>query len=332
MKRKYKSILSEITDPTQDPELFTGADPTSADFQTWKQFVDFLIEKNAEIPYIMFIIYIGGVADSLPKKDGALDFNKIFAKHPRLDQFHTALRDIISRAFESGTTFYAGGGDGKDGMNPALYTILDDKTYGSMTAVYYAKIMKNLLKSYIGQQLSPDELIITTGGNAGNGGKEIYGKLIANPGTKALGSKYAINHPNDGGGKIEFIDPYDFDFFSFVSYLPSFALTTPHSVEESKNPKPFSTFYSIDGRGVAERDDAKLAGSLATAIDAYAKKKKQLPGFPFDSSEEAQAVVAKKVEKIAAARKKKQKEQQNESITMTVSQLNKLITELLDIT
>ena len=36
--------------------------------------------------------------------------------------------------------------------------------------------------------------------------KEIYGKEIADPGTKALGSKYAIKHPRDGGGKIEFID------------------------------------------------------------------------------------------------------------------------------
>ena len=87
---------------------------------------------------------------------------------------------------------------------------------------------------------------------------------------------------------------------------------------------------------MSENDDAELAGSLVRAIDNYTSSKSsfagknQLPGFPFDSSEEAQAVVKKKVEKIVAARVKKQSEEQNESITVTKTQLNKLITELLN--
>ena len=321
MKRKYKSILSEITDPIQDPELFTGADPTSSDFASWKSFVDFLIKNNAEIPYILFIIYVGGIAKSMPQKDGALDFNAVFAGHSQLATFQDALKEKISEAFSSGTTFYAGGGDGTDGFNPALYTLINDKSYGGSTSGYYMKIMKNLLKSYMNQSLSPEELVLMTVGNAGIGGKEIYGPGAMNPGTTTYGAKFGIKHPKyQENGRIEFMDPYDFNAFYFVQYGPKSMLTSPHTVAEDVNPEVFNTFYSIDGSGVPGNDDAVLAGSLKTKMLAG-----ELKGFPGSVEKMDTLVAAEKSgapdEDIGAVKK--------ESIAISKSDLNKLITELL---
>jgi len=322
MKRR-KIKLSEMIDPMANLELQAGDDvakPSSKSFKTWKEYCDYLIKEDAEIPYIILMIYLGGIASQFPQQDGAIDFNKTFGNHPRFNQFQEALKGKISEAFQK-MAFYAGGSDGKDGFKLALYTLINDSLYGGNTASYYASIMKNLLKSYFGSQLSPDELVITTVGNAGIGGKEIYGPPISDKGTETVGSKYAIKHPSfDASNKVEFIDPYDFDFFAFVSKLPQRILTHPNIVEADKNESEFSVFYSIDGTGIPGNPDAVLAGSLKRVIESGIN----LPGFPNSAEEVEQSVAAIKqgVDDETAAPKK-------ESIELTKTQLKKLIMEML---
>lgn len=329
MKRiKLKQLMEDfdpgIGDAIPGPdETSVGEDIASRgeSFTTWQEFVSYLIDNDAAIPYILFIIYIGGIANKLPQKNGGLDFNAVFSNHSQISTFQNALKTKIGEAFSGGVTFYAGGGDGTDGYNPALYTLINDASYSDSSVGYYARVMKNLIKSYINYDLSTEDLVLMTVGNAGIGGKEIYGPGAMDPGTITYGAEFAIKHPKyQENGRVEFLDPYDFNAFYFAEYMPKSMLTSPHTVSEDVNSQAFNTFYSIDGSGIPGNEDAVLASSLKEKISTG-----ELKGFPGSIEEMDNLVAAEKSgvpdEDIGAPKR--------ESVIMSKKDLNKLITELL---